>query len=154
MNTFFRVDASLQIGTGHLMRCLTLANKLKENGAINTFICRHIPESLQTKVREQGHELILLPKRIEQIDGVGIGYLAHAKWLDTTQANDAQDVLEAIIDRKCDWLIVDHYALDIIWETKLRHVTKNILVIDDIADREHDCDVLLEIGRASCRERV
>ena len=144
MNTFFRVDASLQIGTGHLMRCLTLANKLKENGVINTFICRHIPESLQTKVREQGHELILLPKRIEQLDEVGIGYLAHAKWLYTTQTNDAQDVLEAVIDRKCDWLIVDHYALDVVWETKLRHVTKKILVIDDIADREHDCDVLLD----------
>ena len=144
MNNFFRVDASLQIGTGHLMRCITLANKLKENGAINTFICRQIPVFLQTKVLEQGHELILLAKPTEQIDDVGVGYLAHAEWLNTTQTKDAQDVLEAIIDRKCDWLIIDHYALDIVWETKLRDATKNILVIDDIADRKHDCDVLLD----------
>ena len=149
MNIAIRVDASQQIGTGHMMRCLTLANKLKESselkekGSKTTFICRHITEHLKQLIIKNGHSLVLLPKH--EVTAIGESNpLAHAKWLGVTQSEDAQATKLAIGLSDCDWLIVDHYALDIRWESVLRQSVKKILVIDDIADREHDCDVLLD----------
>ena len=149
MNIFFRVDASLQIGTGHVMRCLTLANKfteaneLKGKGSTITFICRHVTESLKQLISENGHTLVLLPNHEVTVISES-NPLAHAKWLGVTQAEDAKASMLAIGVSNCDWLIVDHYALDIRWESVLRQSVKKVLVIDDIADREHDCDVLLD----------
>ena len=149
MNIFFRVDASLQIGTGHFMRCLTLANSLKESnelkgkGSTTTFICRHITDSLRQLISENGHALALLPKH-EVIAISESNSLAYAKWLGASQAEDAQASMLAIGVSNCDWLVVDHYALDKHWEATLRAKAKSILVIDDIADRQHDCDVLLD----------
>lgn len=52
MNIAFRPDASLQVGTGHVMCCLTSADALQAAGAQCHFICREHPENLiaQTKV--------------------------------------------------------------------------------------------------------
>jgi len=52
--------------------------------------------------------------------------------------------MQALADSHWDWLVVDHYALDVHWESALRPAAQKILVIDDIADRVHDCDVLLD----------
>ncbi len=137
----FRVDASSLIGTGHFMRCLTLADELKERGASTRFICRHIPEYLHNILIRRGHSLILLESASESTpDGVP----THASWLGTSQQADARDSLIALSDKEWDWLIVDHYALDATWEKVIRSEVRNILVIDDIADRSHDCDVLLD----------
>lgn len=137
----FRVDASAQIGTGHFMRCLTLADALKKRGAHIRFVCRHLPGHFQDTLAAKGHGFILL-------DGCpnegGADELAHAQWLGTSQHADAQDSVRALADQSWDWLIVDHYALDARWESVLRQAANNILVIDDIADRRHDCDVLLD----------
>ncbi len=48
------------------------------------------------------------------------------------------------LKKQIDWLIVDHYGLDNRWETGLRNYTKRIMVIDDLANRQHDCDLLLD----------
>jgi UDP-2,4-diacetamido-2,4,6-trideoxy-beta-L-altropyranose hydrolase len=136
-----RVDASSKIGTGHFMRCLTLADALKERGARTRFLSRYLPEHLCSKLVAQGHEYSLLdmpPIEVSQDE------LAHAAWLGVSQAQDAADCIQALSDENWDWLVVDHYALDTRWESKLRQVAKNILVIDDIADRQHDCDLLLD----------
>jgi len=42
----FRCDASLQIGSGHLMRCRTLARELRHRGAEISFLCRQQPGDL------------------------------------------------------------------------------------------------------------
>jgi UDP-2,4-diacetamido-2,4,6-trideoxy-beta-L-altropyranose hydrolase len=57
---------------------------------------------------------------------------------------DAEQTREALSGTSWDWLIVDHYALDVVWEKALRPLAKRIAVIDDIADRVHDCDVLID----------
>lgn len=141
MNIAFRVDASSQIGTGHFMRCLTLADALKQRGANVRFISRHLPEHLRNTLTITGHEFVLLDNA--QNDSA-LDELAHAGWLGVSQAQDAADSIRALSDEKWDWLVADHYALDFRWESMLRQATQKILVIDDIADRRHDCDVLLD----------
>lgn len=123
------------------MRCLTLANKLKERGAQVRFVSRHLPVHLRDMLAVNQIEFVLLPRAvIGKIDDD----LVHTHWLGVSQLQDAQDTIRALSDQTWDWLIVDHYALDIRWESALRFTSKRILSIDDIADRQHDCDVLLD----------
>ncbi len=138
-NIAIRVDASSQIGTGHFMRCLTLADGLRQRGARIRFVSRHLPEYLSDMLMDKGHEILLFDsvKNNAEVDE-----LAHSHWLGVSQAQDAADSIEVLSD--VDWLIVDHYALDARWESALRGTAKKIMVIDDIADRQHDCDVLLD----------
>lgn len=137
----FRTDASSKIGTGHFMRCLTLADALKRPGVQIRFVSRHLPEHLRIMLMARGHEFALLDS--VQNDLV-LDELAHSPWLGVSQVQDATDSIQALSDELWDWLIVDHYALDLRWESMLRQTAKNILVIDDIADRQHDCDLLLD----------
>ena len=141
MKSAIRVDASGQIGTGHLMRCLTLADALKPSGAQIRFVSRHMPEHLRVMLSSNGHEFALLNGVSSEQTAYGSSY---AHWLGVSQAQDARDTTHALFGQTWDWLIVDHYALDAGWETALRSSAKYILVIDDIADRQHDCDVLLD----------
>ncbi len=140
MNIAFRVDASSQIGTGHFMRCLTLADALSQRGAQIRFISRHLLEHLQGLLLNKGYEFMMLESQAnENVDG-----LAHSHWLGTTQQYDADESRQLLSDRIWDWLVVDHYALDLHWESVLRKSTKGLMVIDDLADRMHDCDILLD----------
>lgn len=141
MNVAFRVDASNAIGTGHLWRCLSLADALARKGARTRFISRHMPEYLMTVLDAKGHGIAQLNETPNE-EGAAGGAYAH--WLGVSQAQDARGTRQALSDYLWDWLIVDHYALDLRWETVLRASAKRILAIDDIADRKHDCDVLLD----------
>lgn len=141
MKIAFRVDASSQIGTGHFMRCLTLADGLKQLGAQIRFISRQLPEHLRGMLAAKGHQFILLKSSPSDVSSEG---LSHAHWLGTSQQADAQDSIQVLSDQTWEWLAVDHYAVDVRWESMLRQTAKHILVIDDIADRQHDCDVLLD----------
>lgn len=137
----FRVDASVKIGTGHLMRCLTLADGLTAKGATSHFVARDLPSPLQQLVLERGHALSVLRSRA---GAEAHGDLGHSAWLSVSQDLDATETRAALKDGSWDWLVVDHYALDWRWELRLKKVAKRILVIDDLADRRHECDVLLD----------
>ena len=123
------------------MRCLTLANELREQGAEITFLCREHEGHLFNVIVSSNHRLLCFSPAIKMAKGK----LAHAPWLGTTQEEDAlqtEEVLKVI--GYPDWLVVDHYALDVEWEKSMRSCVKHIMVIDDLADRVHDCDVLLD----------
>lgn len=138
MRVAFRADASLDIGHGHVMRCLTLAHALREHGASCLFICRVLPGHLIDRIRQEGFDVIELPAPEDFAAGKG-----YAGWLGAAPTEDAVQTLAALPD--CvDWLVVDHYALDAQWEGHLRATCKRLLVIDDLADRAHDCDLLLD----------
>ena len=147
MRVVFRVDASLQMGTGHVMRCLTLAQALKENGADVEFICRKHKGNLIDKIRLNGFNVYELDV-LEEVDDK----LAHSHWLCATQQQDADDCIEILKAEKIDWLIVDHYSLDREWHRKLRHYVDKIMAIDDLADRNFDCDILLNQNLGSQKE--
>jgi UDP-2,4-diacetamido-2,4,6-trideoxy-beta-L-altropyranose hydrolase len=137
----FRTDASNQIGTGHFMRCLTLADSLKQRGAHIRFVSCKLPTYLCDMLKAKGIELAQLDCNVGALPP---DELMHANWLETSQVQDAQAAILALSDQSWDWVVVDHYALDARWEGFLRKSTKQIMVIDDIADRQHDCDVLLD----------
>lgn len=142
MNVVFRVDSSVEIGIGHLMRCLALAERLqKEKNAKITFISRNLKGNLINIVQQKGFMAYHLP--FAQFDGLGEGY-AHG--LAVPQEVDAQETMECIrmMGIKPEWLIVDNYAIDVIWEKRIRPFVKKIFVIDDLANRSHDCDALLD----------
>jgi UDP-2,4-diacetamido-2,4,6-trideoxy-beta-L-altropyranose hydrolase len=141
MNIAIRVDASQQIGTGHVMRCLTLADGLAKHGAYIRFIARHMPKYLQDMITSKGYEF----KQLNRLSTSNLlDELKHAEWLGVSQAKDAEESITELTDKNWNWLIVDHYALDFRWEAKLRNTTQKLMVIDDLADRNHDCDILLD----------
>lgn len=143
MKISIRVDSSLEMGSGHLMRCLTLADALRENGAEVSFVCRELPGNFSAYLEEKGFEVQRLPYD-KSLSGDIEKSLKHSAWLGADWETDALQTVEILTGEQADWLIVDHYAIDYRWEVKLRLYTKKIMVIDDIADRQHDCDLLLD----------
>lgn len=148
----FRADASLDIGIGHVMRCLTLAEAIRARGANCYFICREHPGHLLDHIRKRGFAVSGLPscKPDEHpLDETGGSQPAHAHWLGCDWQTDARQTGEILANLKPGWLVVDHYALDSRWENALRAHYGKLLVIDDLADREHACDLLLDqnLGR-------
>lgn len=152
MKAAFRADASVQIGTGHVMRCLTLAEELRRQGHQCLFICRNHEGHLAGLITEKGFDLHLLqsPPQLETL-AKDEPALAHSGWLGVPWETDAKQTLEVLARNNIEWLIVDHYALDAQWERTLADVVDQIMVIDDLADREHECAVLLDqnLGRES-----
>lgn len=150
MNVCIRADASRAIGTGHVMRCLTLADKLRdESRAIVTFLCRELDGHLISYIRSRGYEVQelkgRLPLQVETSDGTVGGY-SHEHWLEVPWTLDAEQTVAWLtaLPAPVDWFVVDHYALDRRYEEAVRPYVRQLLVIDDLADRWHDCDVLLD----------
>jgi UDP-2,4-diacetamido-2,4,6-trideoxy-beta-L-altropyranose hydrolase len=141
MKIAFRVDASSQIGTGHFMRCLTLADALKQRSTQIRVLSRHLPGHLRDMLAAKEHQF--MPLNSSSIESISDD-LAQSHWLGTSQHADAQDTIQALSDQTWDWLVVDHYALDSRWERVMRTSAARIMVIDDLADRVHECDLLLD----------
>jgi UDP-2,4-diacetamido-2,4,6-trideoxy-beta-L-altropyranose hydrolase len=140
-----RVDASTEMGMGHLMRCLSLARDLADDGASVFFLLRSHAARLGGLIEGEGHSVQLLQDPDRRPDAPAADGTAHASWLPVTWQRDAEQTLEAIGRiGPVDWLIVDHYALDARWERMQRERASRILAIDDLADRDHDCDLLLD----------
>jgi UDP-2,4-diacetamido-2,4,6-trideoxy-beta-L-altropyranose hydrolase len=141
----FRTDASTRIGTGHVMRCLTLADALRDAATPCRFICREHPGNLIDLIRRRGHAVHVLPASAERANASS----RYAGWLGSSWEDDAADCVAALDSEPAACLVVDHYALDARWEARLRAHCGRLFVIDDLADREHDCDLLLDqnLGR-------
>lgn len=155
MKIAFRVDASLLMGSGHVMRCLTLADALKARGAQCHFISRAHPGHLLGVIRQHGFAVTALPAALRQPTACTqdasdrVNELVHAPWLGCDWQTDAQQTGAILAGLQPDWLVVDHYALDQRWEAALEPHYKKLLVIDDLADRPHHGDLLLDqnLGR-------
>ena len=143
MNIVIRADASIDIGSGHVMRCLTLADDLKNKGYSVNFVCRDFPGQLSKLIKSRGYKTILLPEPIKDYIPVADDP-AHAGWLNVAWDIDARETIQAIGEDIVDLLIVDHYGIDFRWHKQLLMIAKNIMVIDDLADRKMDCDYLLD----------
>ncbi len=140
MRIVFRVDSSTQMGSGHLMRCLTLANELRQSGTNVSFVSRLHPGHLIHKIETAGYVVHKLSAPLGKKNNLQ-GYEA---WLGVPVVQDAHETLTVLDGKQYDWMIVDHYALDKTWESAFRVNANKIMVIDDLANRKHDCDLLLD----------
>lgn len=120
----FRADASPEIGAGHVMRCLALAKVLRGFGCEIIFAVS--PETPMTvpALRRAGYETHIV---------------------DAAAENTVKTLARRFSD-PVDWLVIDHYRIDAGAEKIFRGLARNIMVIDDLADRPHDCDILLDQG--------
>ena len=143
MNIVFRVDASNAMGSGHVIRCLTLADALcaAVPDAGIQFVCRSHPGNLVLYIEQRGYFTTCLPLGDSCFGENG---LPHADWLGASQETDAAETQSAFRHHDIDWLIVDHYGIDYHWEQQLRSIVSHIVVLDDLANRKHLCDVLID----------
>lgn len=146
MRVAIRTDASLDIGTGHVMRCLTLAQELKEKGAEVVFVCRAHSGHMMQVISQYGFSVELLPLTdVRYVKSDNDVSLLHEEWLGVSWERDAEETNNFLVQSgSYDWLVVDHYAIDDRWEKKQKEAADKILVIDDLADRAHDCKILLD----------
>ncbi|EOI6421376.1 TPA: UDP-2,4-diacetamido-2,4,6-trideoxy-beta-L-altropyranose hydrolase [Vibrio cholerae] len=145
MKFIVRVDASRWIGSGHVMRCLVLADALKAVGHQVTFICRPQSGDLIDLIVERGHQLIILPKLINSITPTSSA--DYAAWLQVPWQQDAAEVLNCVI--QADWLVVDHYGINSQWELQIKQALNcKLLAIDDLV-RPHAAELILDqtLGR-------
>ncbi len=131
-----RADASSVIGTGHVMRCLTLADELSNQSAVVSFICRGKEGNLMELIEKKGYKVYRLPADIDMETDSKL----------TREILNSQPTLP-------DWLIIDHYHIGAEWESVLRKLVKKVMVIDDLADRKHNCDLLLDQNYSSEEKR-
>lgn len=111
MIAIIRSDASPSIGAGHVMRCMTLAESLRERDVRCIFASSEETRKTVPVLDARGFEVIS-PSEIPNVNS--------------------------------DLLIVDHYGLDKTYETSARAWAKKIAVIDDLANRPHNCDLLID----------
>jgi UDP-2,4-diacetamido-2,4,6-trideoxy-beta-L-altropyranose hydrolase len=162
LRVVFRTDASTTIGTGHVMRCLTLARELAARGHSCHFVSRDLAGHLGAKVTDEGFGLTLLVSPSMPFSqsrgfmpGVGVseespqgleerpfGATSHASWAEVPWEQDAEETRAA--SRGADWLVLDHYAFDAAWEANALPEGARLMVIDDLADRPHQADLLLD----------
>lgn len=137
-NLFIRADAGTKIGTGHIMRCLTLADSLKKRFDGIFIISNQMPSSLSRFIKNKGYKMY----RIRGHTHIEGQKQKHKKAIE----RDATQCIKIIKSHKNadNWLLVDHYGIDHIWEDKVRIYVKKIIAIDDLANRKHNCDVLID----------
>jgi UDP-2,4-diacetamido-2,4,6-trideoxy-beta-L-altropyranose hydrolase len=138
MKVVIRADASPAIGSGHVMRCLALADELAAQGALVTFVSRPLPSHLEDAITAAGHRLRRL--RITARPGLEAPQVALPQ---AQQEEDALSTIAVLDETRSDWLVVDHYGLDSHWETAMRARATRLMAIDDLA-RRHVCDLVLD----------
>lgn len=139
MKILFRCDSSTSIGTGHIIRCLTLATSLEASGHTALFVCRNLDGNIINLIEEKQFKVISLPAPSAPFESKNL----YDQWR-AVPLNQEITELRAIIERENpQWIVVDHYGLPVEWETNFRNQNTRIFVIDDIF-REHRCDALLD----------
>lgn len=127
-----RADAYEETGSGHIVRCLTLAKRLMNDDVSVAFICRSISENLHQEAVQDGCNVVMLSDT------------RYTESFAVSQIKDAEDTLE-VLDKigHVQCLIVDSYNLSAEWEQIVYPAVDKLFVLDDYPQRKHYCDILL-----------
>lgn len=140
MKVAFRADASVRTGSGHVMRCLGLAEHLAGEGADVHFYSAALDRSVASRAASLGFGLTWLPVPYDAMDPADLDAAGRLRF----SAQDAASFVAAAGGGSYDAVVVDHYALGREWESAVRKVVSRVACIDDLADRPHDCDLLVD----------
>ena len=126
---FIRVDSSTKIGYGHFIRCMALADTLQKNFKIN-FISRSLEGSLISDIQDKRFGIFRFYSNSEKIN----------------EKNDAQKTISLIKKHsgQKNILIIDNYQLSKKWETYVKPFVHKLIAIDDLPNRSHNCDLLID----------
>ena len=142
----FRVDGSSRIGAGHVMRCLALAQEFCALGAKVEFICRRFAGNLIREIEQDGFIVHALPGPKDQPTSDGQQYVGDPSledWLGVSVNQDVSETSSIVKRQKPDWLVIDHYGINVLWESHLHELVPKIMVIEDLTNRSHNCEALL-----------
>mgnify|MGYP000594875175 CR=1 FL=1 len=142
LSIFIRTDSSQKIGSGHVMRCLALSEELRDAGAVVEFVTHDHRGNINKQIKNKGFNVNLLSSQIKL--KLSHKLTEYEQYLGITQEVDADKTIQILKSKEVDLLIIDHYALDIKWEERIRPYTRKVMVIDDLANRNHNCDLLLD----------
>jgi UDP-2,4-diacetamido-2,4,6-trideoxy-beta-L-altropyranose hydrolase/UDP-4-amino-4,6-dideoxy-N-acetyl-beta-L-altrosamine N-acetyltransferase len=109
-----------------------MADELRRAGSDCEFVCRPHSGNLIELIKSQNFVVHVLSSGVLPT------------WLGVEWQKDASQTLKVVGNNTYDWLIIDHYELDTKWESLLRPIANSILVIDDLANRSHNADVILD----------
>lgn len=156
VNILFRVDASNNIGGGHVIRCLNLAIAFSKKGATVEFLCMNLFGNLIEKIKKAGFACHLLKRPVKNNHRLNRERSTQdcpsQEW-----RSDANQTLSFLQGRSLsyDIIVVDHYDLDIHWERQIRPFVGKLMVIDDLANRKHECDIFVcQVYGTSAKEHV
>lgn len=148
MRVAIRVDAAATMGTGHLRRCLSLAQALLDRGCEIWLVCRPLDAVADLILREVSCHVLWLPLpgvRVSQSFSHASPRPPYHEWAQVSGSRDASEVADCLRGVKPDWVVVDHYAFDASWHASIRAALDcRIAVIDDLGDRLLDADLLLD----------
>jgi len=107
-----RADASLNIGTGHIMRCLALAQYLQNHQVKPIFICAELPNNLQTRLINENIKFILINAELGS-------------------DQDAKITINLANQYQVNWIIIDGYQFNSEYQKQLKEAGFKILFFDD-----------------------
>lgn len=145
INICFRVDSSSFIGIGHLKRCLALANELRNMDVNSLFLCSDLDGNVNSLVKDNGFEL--LEYKIPKIVGCDENKAVYPSQISDTFEQPVID----FISKTADAVILDHYFIPSSWENKIQKLRLPLVVIDDLADRPHHCDIVVDTNHLGDR---
>jgi len=113
-SVYIRADGNVMIGSGHLVRCIALAQMIKEFYTI-TFVCKEIPSNLIEALSENQFYLIMVTKESE--------FLELLTSLDT--------------------VVLDGYSFDTDFQKKIKKIGCSLVCVDDLFDQEFFADLII-----------
>lgn len=144
MKVAVRTDASVQMGFGHLRRCISLARALRHAGSEVRFATRALGVEGTALLKDNGfHDLVTLPAPTSGFEPDPA--IAHSSWAGVSQKRDIDETITNLGEWAPDWFVVDSYAFDASWHNAVRDaIGCRVAVIDDLADRDLSADLLID----------
>ena len=148
----FRVDSSRSIGSGHVMRCLALAEEIQQSNpsTLICFVCKRHLGNVNNWIKLRGFTLLEFDLQHVSAQTLTVPQAReralppHYMWVGGSIQSDGEKTAKYCKQQDVTWVVVDHYGLDYRWERLVCKSGVKLLAIDDLCDRVHECDALLD----------
>ena len=107
-----RADASIAMGTGHVMRCLALAQGWQDQAGQCTFVMAESTSGAEERIRKENLEVVTVTES-------------------PGSAQDAARMDELARARQAAWVVLDGYQFDVEYQRRLKAAGVKLLVVDD-----------------------